>query len=178
VLGMGLPTTANYIVTSTMIAPALVKMGVLPLAAHLFVFYFGIMADLTPPVCLAAFTGAGIAGGNPTETGFTATRIALVAYLIPYTFIYTPVILLENFSWIPLAIIVVASLAGVFSLAASLQGWMFDKLSYPVRAILFIAAIAAFLPDYRVKVVSALFITAALIALKILSVRRTVAASQ
>lgn len=70
ILGMGLPTTANYIVTSTMIAPALIKMGVLPLAAHLFVFYFGIMADLTPPVCLAAFTGAGIAGGTRAQQAF------------------------------------------------------------------------------------------------------------
>jgi len=177
VLGMGLPTTANYIVTSTMIAPALVKMGVLPLAAHLFVFYFGIMADLTPPVCLASFTGAGIAGGNPSQTGFMATRIALVAYLIPYSFIYNPVILLENFSWVPLAIIVVASLASIFSLASALQGWMFERLSYPVRVVLFVAAIVAFLPDYRVKAMAALFIGASVIALKILNARRTVTAS-
>ncbi|KUK62803.1 MAG: TRAP transporter, 4TM/12TM fusion protein [Synergistales bacterium 58_81] len=172
ILGMGLPTTANYIVTSTMIAPALIKMGVLPLAAHLFVFYFGIMADLTPPVCLAAFTGAGIAGGNPSTTGFQATRIALVAYLIPYTFIYTPVILLEGATWLPLTIVIVASMAGVMGLAAALQGWMFDKLNVPVRAILLAASFAAFLPDYRLKVISALFIAGSLATIKFFSNRK------
>jgi len=177
ILGMGLPTTANYIVTSTMIAPALVKMGVLPLAAHLFVFYFGIMADLTPPVCLAAFTGAGIAGGNPSTTGFQATRIALVAYLIPYTFIYTPVILLEGATWMPLTIIIVASLAGVMGLAAALQGWMFEKLNVPVRAILLVASFAAFMPDYRLKVFSALFVAGTLVVLKFFSSRKASPAS-
>ncbi|MGC9490103.1 MAG: TRAP transporter permease [Thermovirgaceae bacterium] len=166
VLGMGLPTTANYIVTSTMIAPALIKMGVFPLAAHLFVFYFGIMADLTPPVCLAAFTGAGIAGGNPSSTGFQATRIALVAYLIPYTFIYTPTILLEGARWLPLLILVVASLCGVIALAAALQGRMYRNLHVAARAVFMVAGFAAFWPDYRVKSVAALFIVGAFLVLK------------
>lgn len=96
-----------------------------------------------------------------------------MAYLIPYTFIYTPVILLENATWIPLAIIIVASLAGVMGLAAALQGWMFDKLNVPVRAILLAASFAAFLPDYRLKVISALFIAATLVALKFMNGRRT-----
>jgi len=151
VLGMGLPTTANYIVTSTMIAPALIKMNVLPLAAHLFVFYFGIMADLTPPVCLAAFTGAGIAGGNPSQTGFNATRIALVAYLIPYAFIYSPVILLENATFLNLAILVVSAFVGVIGLASALQGWIFTKLNSLFRMIFLATSIAAFLPDNTVK---------------------------
>jgi TRAP transporter 4TM/12TM fusion protein len=166
VLGMGLPTTANYIVTSTMIAPALIKMGVFPLAAHLFVFYFGIMADLTPPVCLAAFTGAGIAGGNPSSTGFQATRIALVAYLIPYTFIYTPTILLEGAEWLPLLILVVASLCGVIALAAALQGWMYRNLSFAARAVFMVAGFAAFWPDYRVKSIAAIAILASFVILK------------
>lgn len=166
VLGMGLPTTANYIVTSTMIAPALIKMGVFPLAAHLFVFYFGIMADLTPPVCLAAFTGAGIAGGNPSSTGFQATRIALVAYLIPYTFIYTPTILLEGAEWLPLLILVAASLCGVIALAAALQGWMYRNLSFAARAVFMVAGFAAFWPDYRVKSVAAFCIIGAFLVLK------------
>jgi len=166
VLGMGLPTTANYIVTSTMIAPALIKMGVFPLAAHLFVFYFGIMADLTPPVCLAAFTGAGIAGGNPSSTGFQATRIALVAYLIPYTFIYTPTILLEGAEWLPLLILVVASLCGVITLAAALQGWMYRNLSFAARAVFMVAGIAAFWPDYRVKSIAAIAILTSFVILK------------
>ncbi len=152
VLGMGLPTTANYIVTSTMIAPALIKMSVLPLAAHLFVFYFGIMADLTPPVCLAAFTGAGIAGGNPSQTGFNATRIAMVAYLIPYTFIYSPMILLENPAIVPLTILVVSAFTGVIGLAAALQGWMFRRLNSITRLIFLCCSISAFLPGTAFKV--------------------------
>lgn len=152
VLGMGLPTTANYIVTSTMIAPALIKMSVLPLAAHLFVFYFGIMADLTPPVCLAAFTGAGIAGGNPSQTGFNATRIAMVAYLIPYTFIYSPMILLENPSMVPLMILVFSAFTGVIGLAAALQGWMFIRLNSMIRLIFLCCSIAAFLPGTAFKI--------------------------
>jgi TRAP transporter 4TM/12TM fusion protein len=171
VLGMGLPTTANYIVTSTMIAPALIKMGVLPLAAHMFVFYFGIMADLTPPVCLAAFTGAGIAGGNPSATGFTATRIALVAYLIPFSFIYTPVILLEGVAFMPLAILITASLVGVVGIASALQGWMFNRIGYPVRLIILAVSFAAFMPDYRLKVASTVAILSIILALRIFSRR-------
>ena len=172
ILGMGLPTTANYIVTSTMIAPALIKMGVLPLAAHMFVFYFGIMADLTPPVCLAAFTGAGIAGGNPSATGFTATRIALVAYLIPFSFIYTPVILLEGAAFTPLAILIIASVAGVVGIAAALQGWMFTRLNLVVRLFMLVISFAAFMPDYSLKVASTILIIGVILALGFFNNRR------
>jgi len=172
ILGMGLPTTANYIVTSTMIAPALIKMGVLPLAAHMFVFYFGIMADLTPPVCLAAFTGAGIAGGNPSATGFTATRIALVAYLIPFSFIYTPVILLEGAAFTPLAILIIASVAGVVGIAAALQGWMFTRLNPAVRLFMLVISFAAFMPDYSLKVASTILIIGVILALGFFNNRR------
>ncbi len=151
VLGMGLPTTANYIVTSTIIAPALVKMGVLPLAAHMFVFYFGIMADLTPPVCLAAFTGAGIAGGSPAKTGITATSIALVAYLLPYTFIYTPAILLQNVEIFSLILLVGASFMGILGLAMGAQGWCFRSIGMLERVLLAAISFAAFLPSSEIK---------------------------
>ncbi|WP_249934523.1 TRAP transporter large permease subunit, partial [Halomonas sp. 15WGF] len=95
VLGMGLPTTANYVVTATIAAPALInEFGLPPMAVHLFVFYFGIIADITPPVCLAAFAGAGIAQANPMKTGFTAVKLAIGAFIIPYAFIYNPVLVL------------------------------------------------------------------------------------
>ena len=158
VLGMGLPTTANYIVTSTIIAPALIKMGVLPLAAHMFVFYFGIMADLTPPVCLAAFTGAGIAGGSPAKTGITATSIALVAYLLPYTFIYTPVILLQNVEIFNLALLVGASFMGILGLAMGFQGWCFRSIGIPERVLLSAASFTAFLPNPGFKGFALVFI--------------------
>jgi TRAP transporter 4TM/12TM fusion protein len=154
VLGMGLPTTANYIVCSTIVAPALIGMNVLPLAAHMFVFYFGIMADLTPPVCLAAFTGAGIAGAQPGKTGLTATKIALVAYFIPYSFVYTPMILLQAPNLVHLAILVGSSLLGIVSLAASLEGWLFRDLKNFERAVLLPLAVATFMPQVSVNLVS------------------------
>jgi len=154
VLGMGLPTTANYIVCSTIVAPALIGMNVLPLAAHMFVFYFGIMADLTPPVCLAAFTGAGIAGAQPGKTGLTATKIALVAYFIPYSFVYTPMILLQNPNFLHLAILVGSSLIGILALAGALEGWMFRSLQTWERAILVPLAVATFMPQVSVNLVS------------------------
>jgi len=152
VLGMGLPTTANYIVCSTIIAPALIVMGVLPLAAHLFVFYFGIMADLTPPVCLAAFTGAGIAGGSPAKTGITATRIALPSYILPYCFVYNTMILMQGVVYHELAILVISALLGVVSLAGSFEGWMYRELKPHERALFMIVALAAIHPDLILSV--------------------------
>jgi len=134
ILGMGLPTTANYIVCSTIIAPALIGMSVLPLAAHLFVFYFGIMADITPPVCLAAFTGAGIAGASPSKTGFTATRIAIASFMLPYCFVYNPMLLLQKVVFWELVILVLSALLGVIMLAGALEGWMFRDLKGYERA--------------------------------------------
>ncbi|CDZ74540.1 TRAP transporter [Peptoniphilus sp. ING2-D1G] len=96
VLGMGVPTTANYIIQATISAPALVSLGVPPIAAHMFVFYFGIVADITPPVALAAFAGAGISGGNPMKTGFNATRLGIAAYIVPYMLVYNPILVLVN----------------------------------------------------------------------------------
>lgn len=166
VLGMGLPTTANYIVCSTIVAPALIGMNVLPLAAHMFVFYFGIMADLTPPVCLAAFTGAGIAGASPGKTGLTATKIALVAYFIPYSFVYTPMVLLQNPSLVHLAILVGSSLLGIVSIAGSLEGWMFRDLKPVERLTLLPLAIATFMPQVMVNLVSGVLLIGALFLLK------------
>ncbi|HAF50550.1 MAG TPA: C4-dicarboxylate ABC transporter permease [Synergistaceae bacterium] len=165
VLGMGLPTTANYIVTSTIIAPALIKMHILPLAAHMFVFYFGIMADLTPPVCLAAYTGAGIAGANPTQTGFQATRIALVAYLLPFTFIYSPAILLEDPNLPYLALLIVSAVVGVVGISGAFQGWLFCRLGLLVRGLLLASGVAVFFPQAQYKAAALVVLAAAFFAL-------------
>ena len=154
ILGMGLPTTANYIVCSTIIAPALIGMGILPLAAHMFVFYFGIMADITPPVCLAAFTGAGIAGASPAKTGMTATRIAIASFMLPYCFVYNPMLLLENIAFLELAILVVSAFVGVVMLAGALEGWMFRNLIIPERIVVGAAAIAAIHYDIMTSICS------------------------
>ena len=91
---MGVPTTANYVITSTIAAPALVQMGIPILAAHMFVFYFGIIADVTPPVALAAYAGSAISGGNALKTGVNASKLAIAAFLIPYIFVASPVLLM------------------------------------------------------------------------------------
>lgn len=152
VLGMGMPTTANYIVCSTIIAPALIGMNVLPLSAHLFVFYFGIMADLTPPVCLAAFTGAGIAGASPAKTGITATRIALASYLLPYCFVYNPMLLLQNVEIVDLTVLVVSALFGVITLAGSFEGWFFRDLKAYERVVFGILALLSIYHDFWISV--------------------------
>lgn len=175
VLGMGLPTTANYIVCSTIIAPALIGMNIMPLAAHLFVFYFGIMADLTPPVCLAAFTGAGIAGGNPARTGITATRIALPSYILPYCFVFNSMILMQGVIPLELAIIVISAIVGIISLASGLEGWMYRPLAPFERAPLLIAAFAAIHPDTALSLAATAAIAAFFVYAKVTS-KRTAAA--
>lgn len=145
ILGMGLPTVACYIILSVMAAPALVEMGVLPLAAHLFVFYFGITAAITPPVALAAYAAAGISGASPMKTGFIAFRLGMVAFLLPYMFIYGPAIMMMgNIQEILLAII--SGIIGILALAGGLQGYLFRPLSVGLRIILFIAAVLLIKP--------------------------------
>ena len=130
VLGMGVPTTANYIIQATISAPALVALGVPALAAHLFVFYFGIVADITPPVALAAFAGSGIAGSNPMKTGLNATRLGVAAYLVPYMFVMNPVLVLINTgNWTtPVFILmvikaIITALIGMMGLATGFTGY-------------------------------------------------------
>lgn len=162
ILGMGLPTTANYIVCSTIIAPALIGMSVLPLAAHLFVFYFGIMADITPPVCLAAFTGAGIAGASPSKTGFTATRIAIASFMLPYCFVYNPMLLLHKVVFGELAVLVISALAGVMMLAGALEGWMFRSLRRYERLLIGICALLAIHHNLLISICSVLLLIIAI----------------
>lgn len=166
VLGMGLPTTANYIVCSTIIAPALIGMKVLPIAAHLFVFYFGIMADLTPPVCLAAFTGAGIAGASPAKTGMTATKIALASYLLPYCFVYNPMLLLQNVEPVELSILVVSAVLGVITLAGAFEGWFFRDLKVYERVIFGVFALLAIHPGFWISIVAIFCIAASMVYFK------------
>ncbi|MEG1773794.1 MAG: TRAP transporter large permease subunit, partial [Oscillospiraceae bacterium] len=124
VLGMGVPTTANYVITSTIVAPALVQLGVPLIAAHLFVFYFGIIADITPPVCSAVFAGSAIAGSDTMKTGIIATRIAIGAFIIPYMFVLSPELLLIDVTFFGLCHIIPTALLGMFMLSASTNGWM------------------------------------------------------
>ncbi len=136
ILGMGVPTTANYIITSTIAAPALLTLGVIPMAAHLFVFYFGIIADLTPPVALAAYAGAAIARANPFKTGVTATRLAIGAFILPYIFVTAPQLLLVKAAPVSLALAVVTSLIGMIAISAGLTGFLVKRLHWIERILL------------------------------------------
>jgi TRAP transporter 4TM/12TM fusion protein len=139
ILGMGVPTTANYIITSTIAAPALLMLGVAALPAHLFVFYFGIIADLTPPVALAAYAGAAIARANPFKTGLIATRLAVGAFILPYIFVANPQLLLIGAT--PLGIILAALTAavGMTAIGAGLAGFLVARLNW-IERILLVAA--------------------------------------
>jgi TRAP transporter 4TM/12TM fusion protein len=137
ILGMGVPTTANYIITSTIAAPALIQLGVHPLAAHMFVFYFGIVADITPPVALAAYAGAGIAKANPFWTGVTATKLAIGAFLTPYIFVYNTSMLWINTTWYSMLQTLVTSCAGMTAIGAAMIGYFVAPMSW-VERILFI----------------------------------------
>lgn len=148
-LGAGLPTTANYIVTSTIAAPALLKLGVNPLAAHMFVFYYGIAADLSPPVALAAYAGAGIARGEPMKTGMTAMKLAIAGFIVPYLYVYNPTLLLVNLPdanpihlSIPILIIVLIKVViAVLMLGAASIGYFEKHLNKVERLLAVIAAV-------------------------------------
>ncbi len=136
VLGMGVPTTANYVITSTIAAPALLQMGVPILAAHMFVFYFGIIADVTPPVALAAYAGAGISGGNALKTGVNASKLAIAAFIIPYMFVLNPELLLTEGLTAGLLISICTAIIGMVALSSSLIGFLAANLKIFERIIL------------------------------------------
>ena len=146
VLGTGLPTTANFIVTSTMAAPALFKLGVPAKAAYMFVFYFGIAADLTPPVALAAYAGSGIAGSDPMNTGVTAFKLALAGFLVPYVYVYNPMLLFIDV--VPLEMIqaIFTALLGVFLLAMATIGFYKAHLPWYLRITAFAGALGLLIP--------------------------------
>ena len=137
ILGMGIPTTANYVIMATITAPIILKLipGTPVLAAHMFVFYFGIVADITPPVALAAYAGAAISGGNPIRTGIIATRLAITAFIIPYIFVLSPQMLLINTDVISVVQIVITSTIGMFAIAGGLEGYMKKPLMWWQRIL-------------------------------------------
>jgi TRAP-type uncharacterized transport system fused permease subunit len=133
VLGMGVPTTANYCIMAATCAPILIRMGVPTLAAHFFVFYFGIVADLTPPVALAAYAGAAIGQANPMKTAFTATKLAIGAFIVPYVFALNPAMLFINTSAPEVILICITSLVGIFGVSAALEGYILCRMKWYER---------------------------------------------
>jgi len=160
VLGMGLPSIPAYIITATMAAPALAGFDIPILSAHMFVFYFGIFANITPPVCLAAFAGAGISGGDPMKTGFLSLKLALAGFIVPFMFIYNPTMLMidptdlavtaKDFPLPPVVdiiTVVVTSITGVIALSSALEGYFRGGMNTVTRVILTIGALLLIYPE-------------------------------
>lgn len=164
ILGMGMPTTAAYAVAASVVAPGLISLGMEPLLAHMFVFYYAVISAITPPVALAAFAAAGITGTNPMRTSVEAFKIGMAAFIVPFMFFYSPELLLLSDDTLMILLAVVTAIVGVYFLAATVQGWFFRKRApWYVRVILLTVAMFLMLSGLTTD-----FIAAGLIILAIL----------
>lgn len=171
ILGMGSPTTANYVITSTIAAPAIIASGVPELAAHLFVFYFGIIADITPPVALAAFAAAGISGGKPLRTGVIATKLAISAFIIPYMFVLSPALLMIDTTVPYLIWVVFSAFIGMLAISAGMIGFWYRKLNIVERIIAVATGLLLIYPETISDIVG-LVLFAAMFAIQYAAGRR------
>ena len=147
VLGMGVPTTANYCIMASTCAPILVQLGFPVVAAHFFVFYFGIVADITPPVALAAYAGSAIAKSNPMKTGINATKLAIAAFIVPYIFAYNSEMLFVGVTgWYDVLLIAFTALLGLFGVASALNGYLFRKIPMVLRLLLVAGGLGMMVP--------------------------------
>jgi len=168
VLGMGVPTTANYCIMAATCAPILVRMGVPTVAAHFFVFYFGIVADLTPPVALAAYAGAAIAQSNPMKTAFTATKLAIAAFIVPYVFALNPAMLFIDTSLWEVVLICITSSVGIFAVAAALEGFFLRPMPVYQRILAAVGGLLLIYPGWITDVIG-LTLVASMAALQLLT---------
>jgi len=173
VLGMGVPTTANYCIMAATCAPILVRMGVPPIAAHFFVFYFGIVADLTPPVALAAYAGAAIAQANPMKTAITATKLAIGAFIVPYVFALNPAMLLIDTTVLDVVVIVITSMIGIFSVSASLEGYFLSNMTWYERIMCLAGGLLLIYPGLVTDAIGILLV-AVVFVIQLLTKKKTV----
>ena len=177
VLGMGVPTTANYCIMASTCAPILIQLGFPVVAAHFFVFYFGIVADITPPVALAAYAGSAIAKSDPMKTGINATKLAIAAFIVPYIFAYSPALLFENISgWWEVVQICVSALLGIFGIAAALNGHLYKKVVWPLRILLVVGGLGMMIPG-TITDLAGLVLVGAIVAYQYLSSKRVSAST-
>ncbi len=155
ILGMGVPTTANYVITSTIAAPALILMDVPILAAHMFAFYFGIIADVTPPVALAAFAGSGIAKANPLKAGINAFKLAIAAFLVPYIFAFNPQMLLIDVHAVDIVLIAITSLIGIVGVGSGVAGFLLTEQSAIERILFFVGGVFMVIPGFESDIIGA-----------------------
>ncbi|MEK4254280.1 TRAP transporter permease [Ureibacillus sp. FSL K6-2830] len=166
ILGMGLPSIPAYIITATMVAPALADFGVPVLVAHMFVFYFGIFANITPPVALASFAGAGLSGGSPMKTGFISVRLALAGFIVPYIFVYAPEMLLIDPTGLPMNAtefpfaspldiikVTVSSIIGVIGIGAAIEGYFKTNLNIVLRLVLAVGSLLLIIPEFYTDII-------------------------
>jgi TRAP-type uncharacterized transport system fused permease subunit len=159
-MGCGVPTTATYIIMVTVAAPTLVLLGVQPLVAHFFVFYYGVLADITPPVALAAYAAAGMAGSDPFKTGNTAFRLGLGKALVPFVFVFAPsmLIMVQGFSWYEFVVATGGCLLGITFLSAALSNFMFTRMQVWERAVCVVAAVLMIAPEIVTTIVGILMV--------------------
>lgn len=186
ILGMGLPTTAKYIVLATMAVPAITKLGVNLMSAHLFILYFGVVADVTPPVALAAYAGAGIAGANSMKTGFQAFKLAIGAFIIPYIFVINPhLIMIDSIAgttvnWLPITAAlptIATALIGTVCLAGTVESYLFGNLRIWQRIILLLAAFALLDPKLLTDAIGLAALALIYVTQKILNKNKPAAAA-
>ena len=170
VLGMGVPTTANYVIMASMVAPILMRSLSIPvLAAHMFVFYFGIVADITPPVALAAYAGSAIAKSNPLKTGVTATRLAITAFIVPYIFAFSPEMLIvgSDKPWYEIVLLVVTALCGIYIISAGMEGYMYKHMPWWERILALAGGLCMIIPGIATDLVGVALIVLVFILQKI-----------
>ena len=159
ILGMGVPTTANYCIMAATCAPILMKLGVPTVAAHFFVFYFGIVADITPPVALAAYAGSAIAKSNPMKTGVNATKLAIAAFIVPYVFAYSPSMLFVDVeSWVDIVTICLSAMLGIYGVAAGLNGFVKRKLNWLFRILFIVGGLTLIIPGWKTDAIGLILV--------------------
>lgn len=176
VLGMGVPTTANYCIMAATTAPILIRMGVPVMAAHFFVFYFGIVADITPPVALAAYAGSAIAKSNPMKTAFNASKLAVAAFIVPYMFCFNPAMLLIDTTAIQVVQIAITAFIGIFALAAALEGYCFANMNAVIRIVIAVGGLLLIHPALATDLVGLIIVFVSLGFQYVLSKKRKAAA--
>lgn len=159
-MGCGIPTTANYIIMVAVAAPVLGLLGVQPMVAHYFVFYYGVLADVTPPVAMAAYAGAGIAGANAFKAGNTAFRLSMGKALVPFVFVFQPALLIvtDGFTWEAFALAFTGAVLGIWVLASAVSSWLFAPLNWFERSVLVLAAMLLVAPDLTATAIGLLMV--------------------
>ena len=156
ILGMGSPTICVYIILAVLVCPAMIQMGVKPIIAHIFIFFYAVIGNITPPVAPAAYVAAGIAGASMAKTGFAAFRLCMPVLAIPFFALYSPAIILQG-DWKIIIQVVITSSIGVWGLTAAIQGYLFRKIGIPLRLLLLIAGICLIIPETITDIIGLVF---------------------